>query len=68
MDATAVTLCKENAIPVLVFDIMTPGNIRRAVLGEAVGTLVGGGEEGGAAAAAAHAGNGNGGAPAAAAR
>lgn len=41
MDATAVTLCKENDIPVLVFNILEPGNILRAVLGEPVGTLVG---------------------------
>ncbi|MBA3654339.1 MAG: UMP kinase [Actinobacteria bacterium] len=40
MDMTAVTLCKDNALPILVFDVMTPGNIRRAILGEALGTLV----------------------------
>ena len=40
MDLTAVTLCKDNALPILVFDVMTPGNIRRALLGEPIGTLV----------------------------
>ena len=41
MDLTAVTFCKDNALPVLVFDVMTPGNVRRALLGEPIGTLVG---------------------------
>jgi uridylate kinase len=40
MDATAFTLCEENHLPVLVFDLHKHGNIRRAVLGETVGTLV----------------------------
>jgi len=40
MDLTAFTLCKENKIPILVFDVMTPGNIVRAVAGETLGTLV----------------------------
>ena len=40
MDLTAVTLCKDNELPILVFDVMTPGNIRRALLGEPIGTLV----------------------------
>ncbi len=40
MDMTAVTLCKDNALPILVFDVMTPGNIRRALLGEPLGTLI----------------------------
>ncbi len=40
MDLTAVTLCKDNALPILVFDVMTPGNIRRALLGDPIGTLV----------------------------
>jgi uridylate kinase len=40
MDLTAVTLCKDNALPILVFDVMTPGNIRRALLGEPIGTLI----------------------------
>jgi uridylate kinase len=40
MDATAFTLCEENNLPVLVFDLHKQGNIRRAVMGEGVGTLV----------------------------
>ncbi len=42
MDSTAIALCKENNIPILVFDLSVRGNIRRAVMGEAIGTLVGG--------------------------
>ncbi|MGH9165549.1 MAG: UMP kinase, partial [Acidimicrobiales bacterium] len=41
MDLTAITFCKDNALPVLVFDVMTPGNLGRALAGEAIGTLVG---------------------------
>ena len=41
MDLTAITFCKDNSLPVLVFDVMTPGNLRRALLGEPIGTLVG---------------------------
>ena len=40
MDLTAITLCKDNDLPILVFDVMAPGNIRRALLGEAIGTLI----------------------------
>jgi uridylate kinase len=40
MDATAFAQCMDNRMPILVFDLGTPGNIRRAVLGEPVGTLV----------------------------
>lgn len=43
MDATAISLCMDNALPILVFSMLEPGNIRRAVLGEAIGTLVSGG-------------------------
>ncbi len=42
MDGTAITLCKDNNIPIIVFDLAVKGNIRRAVLGENIGTLVGG--------------------------
>ncbi|BAZ37840.1 uridylate kinase [Calothrix sp. NIES-4101] len=42
MDSTAIALCKENNIPILVFDLSTQGNICRAVMGESIGTLVGG--------------------------
>ncbi|MBU0517840.1 UMP kinase [bacterium] len=40
MDATSVALCMDNAIPIRVFNIMTPGNLKRIVSGENVGTLV----------------------------
>jgi uridylate kinase len=40
MDPTAVTLCMENDLPIVVFDLMTRGNVRSIVLGEAIGTLV----------------------------
>jgi uridylate kinase len=42
MDSTAIALCKENNIPIVVFDLFTPGNIKRAVSGESIGTYVGG--------------------------
>lgn len=42
MDGTAIALCKENNIPIVVFDLSVRGNILRAIKGEAVGTLVGG--------------------------
>jgi len=40
MDLTAITFCKDNKLPLRVFDLMAPGNLRRALAGEAVGTLV----------------------------
>ena len=40
MDATAISLCMDNQLPIMVFNLRTPGNIRRAVLGEPVGSLV----------------------------
>lgn len=40
MDLTAITFCKDNELPILVFDVMTPGNIRRALQGESIGTLI----------------------------
>lgn len=42
MDSTAIALCKENNIPIIVFDLGVRGNIRRAVTGEQIGTIVGG--------------------------
>jgi uridylate kinase len=42
MDSTAISLCKDNNIPIIVFDLSVPGNISRAVMGEQIGTLVGG--------------------------
>jgi len=43
MDATAISLCMENHLPILVFDLWREGNIKRALLGEPIGTLVHGG-------------------------
>jgi uridylate kinase len=40
MDSTALTLCMDNALPIVVFDMNVPGNIRRAVMGETIGTTV----------------------------
>jgi uridylate kinase len=40
MDLTAITLCRENALPILVFGIMEPGNLRRALVGDRIGTLI----------------------------
>jgi uridylate kinase len=40
MDSTAISLCMDNRLPILVFDLRTPGNIRRAVQGESIGTIV----------------------------
>lgn len=43
MDSTAITLCMENNLPIIVFNLRKEGNIRRVVTGEKVGTLVSGG-------------------------
>jgi uridylate kinase len=40
MDATAISLCRENNLPIIVFNLNVPGNIRRVVLGEKIGSLV----------------------------
>jgi uridylate kinase len=40
MDSTAITFCMDNGLPIIVFDVMEPGNIRRALVGEPIGTLV----------------------------
>ena len=40
-DATAITLCRDNKLPILVFELLAEGNIARAVKGEKIGTLVG---------------------------
>ncbi len=40
MDSTALTLCMDNALPIVVFDMNVAGNIRRAVMGEPIGTTV----------------------------
>lgn len=40
MDSTAITMCREHDIPILVFDMTKPGNIQLAVAGEPIGTIV----------------------------
>lgn len=40
MDSTAIALCKDNNIPIIVFNVSVRGNIRRAVMGEPIGTIV----------------------------
>jgi uridylate kinase len=40
MDSTAVTMCKEHGVPIVVFDMTVPGNIVRAVTGERIGTVI----------------------------
>ncbi|MBX6350980.1 MAG: UMP kinase [Clostridia bacterium] len=47
MDSTAVSLCMENRIPIVVFNLARRGNIRRAVMGEPIGTRIEGQGEGG---------------------
>jgi uridylate kinase len=41
MDSTAITFCRDNRIPIVVFDVLTPGNVRSILEGRRVGTLVG---------------------------
>jgi uridylate kinase len=41
MDSTAITFCRDNRIPIVVFDVLTPGNVRSILEGQRVGTLVG---------------------------
>jgi uridylate kinase len=41
MDATAISLCMDNKLPIVVFNLRTPGNVRRVITGEPVGTTVG---------------------------
>lgn len=40
MDSTAISLCRENKLPIIVFDSLTEGNIRRVIMGEEIGTKV----------------------------
>jgi len=40
MDSTAITLCMDNSLPIIVFDVTQPGNIMRALVGDTIGTLV----------------------------
>jgi len=41
MDSTAISLCMENRLPIIVFNLLRPGNIKRAITGEPIGTWVG---------------------------
>ena len=41
MDSTAITMCKDNRLPIIVFNLSEPGNIKRAIMGEPIGTWVG---------------------------
>ena len=50
LDATAVSLCMENDLPIVVFDLNVPDNIRRVATGEPVGTLISAAAEGSGAA------------------
>jgi uridylate kinase len=40
MDAAAISLCRDNGIPIIIFKLMEPGNILRVVCGEEIGSLV----------------------------
>ena len=44
MDVTALSLCLENKLPIIVFDLQAPRSVEKAVLGETIGTLVSGEE------------------------
>lgn len=46
MDTSAISLCMDNEMPILVFDLFSKGNLKRAVEGEDVGTMVSNGESG----------------------
>ena len=40
MDTTAISMCRDNGVSIRVFDMFTPGNLRRALVGESIGSLV----------------------------
>ena len=40
MDATAISLCMDNSLPIIVFDVTTDGNVKKVVCGEGIGTIV----------------------------
>jgi len=42
MDSTAISLCMDNRMPIIIFDMTSPGNIKRVLMGEKVGSMVGG--------------------------
>ncbi len=41
MDSTSVSLCMDNKMPMLIFDVRNRGSIRKALMGEKLGTIVG---------------------------
>ncbi len=45
MDSTAISLCMENSLPIIVFNMLQKGNIRKVIQGEKIGTIVQGGEQ-----------------------
>jgi uridylate kinase len=45
MDSTAISLCMENDLPIIVFNMLVKGNIRKVIQGERIGTIVRGGEQ-----------------------
>jgi uridylate kinase len=40
MDATAISLCMDNSLPIIVFDVTTDGNVKKVAFGEEIGTIV----------------------------
>ncbi|HZX47723.1 MAG TPA: UMP kinase, partial [Nitrospirota bacterium] len=40
MDSTAISLCKDNNLPIIVFNLREKGNVKRVVMGEEIGTLI----------------------------
>jgi uridylate kinase len=40
MDTTAISLCMDNSLPIIVFNFLQPGNIKRVVMGDKIGTIV----------------------------
>src|SRR5256714_6145954 len=40
MDSTAITFCRDNKLPIVIFDVLKPGNIHRVLVGEPIGTVV----------------------------
>ncbi len=40
MDTTAISMCMDNSVPIIVFNLNVPGNLKRVILGEKVGSLV----------------------------
>ena len=40
MDSTAISLCKDNNLPIIIFDLKKKGNFKKAVMGQKVGTII----------------------------